>query len=929
MIQPKIQFSLGNAKRYFREHLSVGDYYSQGEKIAGEWLGAGAGKLGLKGKVTEAEFLALCEGRHPVTGQKLGQRMNTVRCEGGKESVANRRIFFDFVIAPPKSVSVVALYQDERILALHREAVRQTMLELEKFAETRVRKSGQQGERDTGNLVITRFRHDTSRELDPHLHTHCVVFNITFDPVENRWKALHPAGLYRAQSFATNFYRHELCRGLWALGYEIENTVRGFEIKGVPRSVIDRFSKRHQQIDAEAKRVQEIGSPVADVDELRKRIAHGNRRRKMKDSTADRLRPTWAKQLALDEAKALAALRSVRPRRANPADAAGLVAWADAHLFERRSVVADYELLTAALARGRGEDFDLAALRTAVDQRGYIREDGTRKLTSQAVLRCELDLVMAARAGRRRYAPLACDFVGSPALSTEQRAAVGQILGSRDFVTLFRGGAGTGKSFALKEVQRGLAGAGHPVVVLAPQRQQVLDLQKDGLDAQTLAQLLVTDRLPRGAVVMVDEAGQVGGRELHALMRLVQDNAGRMILSGDTRQHGAVTASDALRAIEEHGWLKPAEIREIRRQNPTLGRSEAERRFIRSYRAAVAAAAAGKVMESFDRLDALGCVRELPPDTRQDALANDYLAALARKETALVVAPTWDEVRGVNEAIRARLRASGKLSEGTRLTAYQAVDATEAQKRDPHFYQAGHFVYFVRRYGRFTHGDVCAVAGSNEYGVRLEKDGRTSTLSYRYTTRIAVVAGLEMEVASGDRLQLKFNGKSVEGAVFANGELVTVRQVRQSGALIVEDAAGSQKTLTPAQRLFNRGYAVTSYASQGKTVDTVLLADPENRAATNRHQWYVAVSRGRKRVTVYTSDKHELRASIVRTGARELALELNANAIAQAKLAAQRVQHWPEWMHQAWAIIQRAHHRSFIEHYHTESRQAPQMRIHL
>src|SRR5437868_8951718 len=173
MIQTKIQFNLTNAKRYFREHLSAGDYYSEGQKVNGEWFGEGAEKLGLKGAVSEKEFLALCEGKHPQTGLRLGQRMNTVR-RSGDDLTANRRIFFDFTIAPPKSVSVVGLLQDDRIVDLHNRAVRHAMHELEKFAESRVRKSGQNGERATGNIVGAAFRHDTSRELDPHLHTHCV-----------------------------------------------------------------------------------------------------------------------------------------------------------------------------------------------------------------------------------------------------------------------------------------------------------------------------------------------------------------------------------------------------------------------------------------------------------------------------------------------------------------------------------------------------------------------------------------------------------------------------------------------------------------------------------------------------------------------------------------------------------------------------------
>jgi hypothetical protein len=89
MIRPRIQFSLVNGRQYFREHLSTGDNFSKWMKVAGEWLGQGAEQLGLQGTVNEAAFFALCEGKHPATGQKLGQRMNTVRQEVGKDAVAN------------------------------------------------------------------------------------------------------------------------------------------------------------------------------------------------------------------------------------------------------------------------------------------------------------------------------------------------------------------------------------------------------------------------------------------------------------------------------------------------------------------------------------------------------------------------------------------------------------------------------------------------------------------------------------------------------------------------------------------------------------------------------------------------------------------------------------------------------------------------
>lgn len=113
---------------------------------------------------------------------------------------------------------------------------------------------------------------------------------------------------------------------------------------------------------------------------------------------------------------------------------------------------------------------------------------------------------------------------------------------------------------------------------------------------------------------------------------------------------------------------------------------------------------------------------------------------------------------------------------------------------------------------------------------------------------------------------MKFNGQSVEGRPLNNGELVTVHRVRDDGVLVVKNDAGARKTLAPSQRLFVRGFAVTSYGSQGKTVDTVIFADAANRAATDAKQWYVTISRGRKQAVVFTSDKEALRANVQRAG---------------------------------------------------------------
>ncbi len=873
MLRPKAQLSLQTAREYFREHLCVGDYYSEGQKVTGEWLGIAAKELGLTDTVAEKDFLALCEGLNPRTGHRLTQRRNTIRYENGKPA-ANRRIFHDFTISPPKSVSVVAFCEDKRIVELHDRAVRKAMVELEKFSQTRVRRAKLNDSRVTGNVVAACFRHETSRELDPHLHTHCVVFNATFDPVEGRWKALQTEGMYRAQKFVENLYFHELGRGLRSLGYEIENNSRNFEIKHVPKSVIALFSKRHRQIEAEAQR-QVAEGYIGDIGELRTRIAHERRRRKMKNSTADELRSYWKQQITVDDRSALENLCQPGERQMQAADLRAIVTWADAHLFERRSVVNDYELKSAALARGRGEDFDLADVDRAIAERNYFHpQNEPTKLAAPEMVGCEGEIVQAVRHGMNGFYAFRDDYAPGLSLSAEQARATQKILASHDFVTLFRGGAGTGKTHTLTEIEEAIRATKRHVLVLAPQRQQVQDLENAGMGAQTLAHALTAKQFPPCCVVILDEAGQVGVRDMRELMRALQPIQGRLIISGDTRQHGAVTAGDALRWIEQHVPRKNvAMLRNIRRQDVKLARSVEERQFIRGYRVAVKEAADGKIAESYDRLERLGCIRELPDEARREAIAGEYLTALERGEAPLVVAQTWDEVHAANDAIRSALHQAGRLEAGELLEAYQPVGWTEAEKHDARNFEEGQSVFFLKGYGRYAKGDLCEVAGADEHGVSLVREGRRSTVSYRYADHFSVVKAVKMEIAPGDRLQLKANGRSVEGERLHNGELVTVARIDPTGAMVVNDDHGLSKTLAPSQRLFVHGYAVTSYASQGKTVDSVILADAGSRAATNREQWYVSVSRGRRHVVVLTPNKLELRENIQRSGTRELALE--------------------------------------------------------
>jgi hypothetical protein len=162
-----------------------------------------------------------------------------------------------------------------------------------------------------GNLVAARFTHETSRALDPHLHTHVVVFNATFDEQEDRWKALQNYDMLRAKKYIENVYYHELAKDLHNLGYSIRNRPRGdFHVEGVPEELCERFSKRHKQIDdaLDDLLANKPGLATANLKDLRGHLAAAERSRKMRDIPYSQLRSLWDAQLSQDDRQALSSL---------------------------------------------------------------------------------------------------------------------------------------------------------------------------------------------------------------------------------------------------------------------------------------------------------------------------------------------------------------------------------------------------------------------------------------------------------------------------------------------------------------------------------------------------------------------------------------------------------------------------------------------
>src|SRR5208283_5035259 len=248
--------AMSNGTGYSARHLQHSDYYAEGERVTGQWQGRGAEMLGLGGEVESEQFEALRQGLDPQSGEFLRQRHSADRTAADGTTQSRGRNLYDFTISAPKSVSIMAqLGGDARLVEAHGKAVQETLKELEHCAASRVRRDRANDNRITGNLVLAVYHHDTSRQLDPQLHTHAVAANLTYDGPEGRWKALQASDIYEQRAYLTEVYRNALAREVRSLGYEIEDRRSskgknlGFEIKGVSDELLAKYSQRSQQRD--------------------------------------------------------------------------------------------------------------------------------------------------------------------------------------------------------------------------------------------------------------------------------------------------------------------------------------------------------------------------------------------------------------------------------------------------------------------------------------------------------------------------------------------------------------------------------------------------------------------------------------------------------------------------------------------------------
>src|SRR5579863_6743347 len=896
--------SSGQAQAYHKEEFANArdNYYSEGDRVRGEWHGRLAEQWGLQGEVNEEHFARLADGQHPLTGDQLVQHRAAMEYQnerGEKIKTMEHRAGWDATFSAPKSVSLTALVGgDEGVRTAHRESVNIALNEIENYVQARI--GGNHPPETTGKWVAAKFEHDSSRPVDgyaaPQLHTHVVFFNIT-ERENGGTRALQPQELYRSQQYATAVYRSELALRLKELGYEVEQGASGQpEIKGYSREYMEASSPRSQQIKEHLEEQGVSGAGAAQIAAHRTRddkleISHEEmqqRHQEMAQQFGDQ--PERVMREAQEHSQEIEPLSAEQKQRS----IGQALTYAREKNLEREAVADERDLMRDSLKRSMG-DASLEEVRAEFGkriERGELIEAARaehqpgRAFTTEEMIHFERDNIQLMRAGQNndQHAALATHETRREIerehahLSNSQRAAVEEILSSRDQVTALEGAAGTGKTTSLAAIREAAERDGYKVEGFAPTSRAAHKLEEAGIESSTLQK-----HLARGAeeqsgekhLYVLDESSLASTKQMNEFLHRLNEHD-RVLLVGDVRQHEAVEAGRPYQQLQEAG-MQTARLDEIVRQkDPAL-------------KEAVEQLARGDVKEAIENLDSQGRVHEI--GDRQERISEIAREYARSPEKTLVVSPDNASRREINETIHRTMQNEGRVStqEQRVHVLYARQDVTGADRQHAQNYERGDVLRYSKgskplgiepgEYARVSHVD-------RESNTLTVKRHGNDELSYdpRGLQGVTVYRDSERKFAQGDRVQLT---APYHEQKLANRELATIERIEGDGNLKLRTDSGREVEFNARQHPhLDYGYAVTSHSSQGQTADRVLIhVDTEQAPGdlVNSRMAYVSVSRAQFDVQMYTND------------AKALGYELSRDvshptAIQQEPVAAQKIE---------------------------------------
>ena len=922
-------------------YFASDNYYAKADADrSGEWLGEGATRLGLEGKVDAKAFDALLRGELPDGTQvgNLGQA---------------HRPGTDLTFSVPKSWSLLALVgKDERILSAYREAVVEALQWAEKNAsETRIMAQGKVQTQKTGNLAIGIFQHDTNRNQEPNLHFHAVIANVT-QGKDGKWRTLKNDRLWQLNTTLNSIAMARFRMEVEKLGYETGPTLKhgNFEARGISREDVMAFSSRRQEVLAarqgpglEAGRIAALDTrsakaPIEDRDTLGGMWQETSQsigldlnpmveRARVRSTMPEKPHSGFATLVERGRAllgKFASHVRGVPEDPLVPASvlkqdkrtiaAAQAVASAVRHLSQREAAFEREALYKAALDFGLPTTIGEIETRTrALVNSGHLvagRGEHMGWLASREAIETEERIIAAVQAGKGESAS---DLNAEEAKTRVQASAEighgfrlndGQLLAARliltssDRTVAVQGVAGAGKSSVLGPVAKVLGEEGRPVIGLAIQNTLVQMLERDtGIESHTLARFLggwkplLDDPSNRtlkaqakqalgGGVLVLDEASMVANSDKEKLVALA-NLAGlhRLVLMGDRKQLGAVDAGKPFALLQKAGIAQAQMNTNLRARNPVVREAQA---------------AAQKV-------DVRTALAKLEPHTIEAkgdgaiVAAEQWLSLMPEDRERTSIYASGRRIRSaVNDAVQTGLLASGQIGpEKAELAVLERVNTTYEELRHVAAYQTGRILEVSKR--QKTLGLMPGqyrILGSDPKRKRVTlENARRKKFSFdpsriradKANDSLALFKDRQLEIHRGDKIRWTRNDHKRR---LFNADQAKVIAI-DKGRVTVETSKGEEVTLgkdDPMLKRIDLAYALNAHMAQGLTSDRgIAVMDSRERNLSNQKTFLVTVTRLRDHLTLVLNNTHRMTAAIAHNkGEKSSALEITSRLRAAA-----------------------------------------------
>ena len=851
------------------------EYYTAGEEPDGIWFNPkGLFGLGDGGKIDSSDFHRLYNGFAPNTGGKLTQNAGSERRSAG----------LDMTFSADKSVSALWAIADPELRSeierAHNDAARVALEEtvLRHCAYTRIRNRDGEIEVLPADISAAMFQHGTSRDNDPQLHTHCVIFNAARTHRGGKYRALHQHPVYTWMKAAGAVYRNTLAWSLQErLGIRIEQYGKDGEftrIAGMPEDLIGHWSKRRAAIieaaremgftvegnaprAAAANKITRAGKSPDNDPEIRHRRWRGEAHAFIEREALIASLLGKSEQITQEQVRALTAVLEDLPYRLTREEAVfrlpdivERVGNATAGLLTRDAVATSIErvLLSPEVVR---------LTRPPRSAEGRADMAHTRLYSTRHNLQMEIEVRdmaegMAADAGRSLSAQaieakVAGLLTAGYPLSEEQIAAIRTVTASEGRVAIIEGAAGSGKTTTLRPIADLYREHGSGIIATAVAWRTAVALGND-VEARPFCVDKLLRLAARGGIeinkdttIIVDEAGMLSTRQAHHILRLSERYGAKVVFAGDTQQQQPVEAGPGLRLIRDA--VGSVRVDRIRRQKADLE-------------------------------DILTHIQGETPETAR------LLANSMEEERRTRILNYYENMKGKLEFTPWQVAASEALRDGD---AASAIAAYHLRGRfhigyDEEKTLAG-LVDEWDRYQREHPDKSSVVLARTRAEVRalshLMRERRFTALpdgELTDTDRVTVMVsrGMEderttspLEIARGDCLRI--GATHWEKQLF-NGTVVTVEdlKVQKGGAGTEPSVLISARTEDGREVRFrhdeirdwygnirlDHGYALTITSAQGLTVDwTFLLAD----ARPSRETIYPAATRHREGLDIYVN----------------------------------------------------------------------------